>query len=94
MVKMSTQWVFLMLNSLKSYLYSWGLRATLEAVKSDVSLQEKLKASRSAQDVVAAAKSAGLHTSVEELRMAFWFHREIESSWDKCGWWGFEEETL
>ncbi|MFM7456048.1 MAG: Nif11-like leader peptide family RiPP precursor [Vulcanococcus sp.] len=82
-----------MLNTIKSYLYSWGLKALLETVKSDVSLQEKLKASRSAQDVVAAAKSAGLSTSVEELRLAFWFHSQIERSWDESGWWGFDKEV-
>jgi predicted ribosomally synthesized peptide with nif11-like leader len=82
-----------MLNRLKSRLYSWGLNALLEEVKSNPSLQQKLKAANSPDDVVAAAKSAGLYTSVDELKLAFWFHSQIESNWDKSGWWGFQQDA-
>ena len=72
---------------------AWGLKAFLEELKSDLELQEKLKTASGPDAVVAAAKEAGINTSVEELKLAFWFHNEIESNWDKVGWWGFEEEV-
>ena len=44
------------------------LKAFLEAVKSDVGLQVKLKAAADAEDVVAIAKDAGFGVSVEDLQ--------------------------
>ena len=46
------------------------LRAVLEAVKADNSLQEKLKTASDADAVVAIAKAAGFLISAEELQMS------------------------
>ena len=43
------------------------LKAFMEAVKADAGLQEKLKAAKDADAVVAIAKDAGFVISVEEL---------------------------
>ncbi len=65
--------------------------AFLENLKGDFKLQEKLRTASGPDVVVAVAKEAGISTTVEELKLAFWFHNEIEQYWDKDGWWGFEE---
>ena len=44
------------------------LKAFLEAVKADVGLQEKLKAAKDVDAVVAIAKSVGYAISVDELK--------------------------
>jgi predicted ribosomally synthesized peptide with nif11-like leader len=44
------------------------LKAFLEAVKADASLQEKLKAAGDADAVVVIAKAAGFGISVDELK--------------------------
>jgi len=44
------------------------LKAFLEAVKADAGLQEKLKAAKDADAVVAIAKAAGFVISAEELK--------------------------
>ena len=46
------------------------LKAFLEAVKTDAGLQEKLKAAKDADAVVAIAKAAGFVISTEELNKA------------------------
>ena len=46
------------------------LRAFLEKVKADTSLQEKLKAAKDNDAVVAIAKAAGFVISAEELKKA------------------------
>ena len=46
------------------------LKAFLEAVKADATLQEKLKAAADADAVVEIAKAAGFVISVEELKRA------------------------
>jgi bacteriocin propeptide, TIGR03798 family len=46
------------------------LKAFLEAVKADAGLQEKLKAAKDADTVVAFAKAAGFVISAEELKRA------------------------
>ena len=46
------------------------LKAFLEAVKEDASLQEKLKAAGDADAVIALAKAAGFLISVDELKKA------------------------
>ncbi len=46
------------------------LKAFLEAVKADAGLQEKLKAAKDADAVVAFAKAAGFVISAEELETA------------------------
>ena len=46
------------------------LKAFLEKVKADTSLQEKLKAASDADGVVAIAKAAGFVISAEELKRA------------------------
>ena len=46
------------------------LKAFLEAVKADASLQEKLKAAGDADAVIALAKAAGFLISVDELKKA------------------------
>ena len=46
------------------------LKAFLEAVKADTSLQDKLKAATDADAVVAIAKAAGFTVSSEELQKA------------------------
>ena len=46
------------------------LKAFLEAVKADASLQEKLKAAGDADAVIAIAKAAGFAISADELKKA------------------------
>ena len=46
------------------------LKAFLEKVKSDTSLQEKLKAAADADAVLAIAKEAGFSVSVDDLKSA------------------------
>ena len=46
------------------------LKAFLEAVKADASLQEKLKAAGDADAVIALAKAAGFAISVDDLERA------------------------
>ena len=46
------------------------LKAFLEAVKADTSLEEKLKAAGDAYAVIALAKAAGFLISVDELKKA------------------------
>ena len=46
------------------------LKAFLEKVKGDISLQEKLKAAADADAVVAIAKEAGFSISADDLRNA------------------------
>ena len=46
------------------------LKAFLEAVKADAGLQDKLKAAKDADAVVAVAKTAGFLVSAEELKRA------------------------
>ena len=46
------------------------LKAFLEKVKADTSLQEKLKAASDADAVVAIAKEAGFSISVDDLKKA------------------------
>ena len=46
------------------------LKAFLEAVKADAGLQDKLKAAKDADAVVAVAKAAGFVVSAEELKSA------------------------
>ena len=46
------------------------LKAFLEAVKADTSLEEKLKAAGDADAVIALAKAAGFLISVDELKKA------------------------
>ena len=46
------------------------LKAFLEKVKSDTSLQEKLKAAADTDAVLAIAKEAGFSVSVDDLKMA------------------------
>ena len=46
------------------------LKAFLEKVKGDISLQEKLKAAADVDAVVAIAKAAGIVISAEELKKA------------------------
>ena len=57
------------------------LKAFLEAVKADASLQEKLNAAVDADAVVAIAKSAGFLISAEEL-----MRTESEISEDELEW--------
>ena len=46
------------------------LKAFLEAVKADASLQEKLKAANDADAVIALAKAAGFAISADDLKKA------------------------
>ena len=46
------------------------LKAFLEKVKGDASLQEQLKAAAAADDVVAIAKAAGFAISADDLKRA------------------------
>jgi len=62
--------------------------AFLENLKADPKLQEKLRTASGPDVVIAVAKEAGINTSVEELRLAYWFHDNIEQYWDKNSWWG------
>ncbi|KZR80704.1 Nitrogen fixation protein of unknown function [Synechococcus sp. MIT S9509] len=53
------------------------LKAFLEKVKSDTSLQEKLKAAADADAVLAIAKEAGFSVSVDDLKEAGFKQSEI-----------------
>jgi predicted ribosomally synthesized peptide with nif11-like leader len=70
------------------------LKAFLEAVKADAGLQEKLKAAKDVDAVVAIAKAAGFVISVDELKksQAEISDEELEGvagaqtgSWWECG---------
>ena len=74
------------------------LKAFLEAVKADASLQEKLKAAGDADAVIALAKAAGFAISADDLKKAQSEISQSEISEDElegvAGGYGHPETTM
>ena len=64
------------------------LKAFLEKVKGDTSLQEKLKAAADIDAVAAIAKEAGFSISADEINQA---QSELSDKAGRRGWWGLTD---